>query len=150
VPRVERSANVSWEGNVARGTGLISAATGAFSQLPFSLPTRVGNAEGKTSPEELLAAAHAGCLAMSIANELTSAGAPPERLDVETTVRLDEVAGTGHRIVASTSRVRGRVDGIDRTAWERAVEAGHEGCTFSALLRDAGAEVDVNAELEGE
>lgn len=148
MPRVERSASVSWEGNVARGTGLISAATGAFSQLPYSLPTRIGNAEGKTSPEELLAGAHAGCLAMSIANELTSAGAPPERLDVETTIRLDEIDGKGHRIVASSSRVRGRV-GIDRAAWERAVEAGHEGCPFSALLRDAGADVDVSAELEG-
>jgi len=150
VPRVEQSARVSWEGNVARGTGLISAATGAFSELPYSLPARIARVEGRTSPEELLAAAHAGCLAMSVATELTQAGTPPERLDVEATIRLDEVAGVGHRVVASTATVRGRVDGIDADAWQRAVRAGHEGCTFSALLRDAGAEVTVNAELEGE
>jgi len=71
VPRIERSAKVTWEGNVARGIGTISADTGAFAALPFSLPTRIGAAEGKTSPEELLAAAHAGCFAMGLANELT-------------------------------------------------------------------------------
>ena len=73
MPRIERTAEVIWEGNVARGLGAISAGTGAFSDLPFSLPTRIGQAEGKTSPEELLAAAHAGCLSMSLASELTTA-----------------------------------------------------------------------------
>ena len=62
MPRIERSAEVVWEGNVARGRGLISAATGAFTELPYTLATRVGNPEGKTSPEELLAAAHARVL----------------------------------------------------------------------------------------
>jgi osmotically inducible protein OsmC len=146
--RVERSATVSWEGNVARGAGLISADTGAFADLPYSLPTRVGRADGKTSPEELLAAAHAGCLAMSLSNELSSAGAPPERLEVHATIRLDEVEGRGHLIVGSRVRARGRVPGLATDAWAQALVAAHEGCTFSTLLRDAGAEVTVEGELE--
>jgi osmotically inducible protein OsmC len=148
MPRIERTASVTWEGNVARGTGRISADTGAFEELPFSLPTRIGSPDGKTSPEELLAAAHAGCLAMSLASELSSAGSPPERLDVRATIRMDEVEGQGHQIVASTAEVRARVPGFARDAWEKAVEAADEGCPFSALLRRAGADVKVNAELE--
>jgi osmotically inducible protein OsmC len=148
VPRVERSAAVTWEGNVARGAGLISADSGAFAGLPYSLPTRVGQAEGKTSPEELLAAAHAGCLAMSLSNELSSAGTPPERLEVHATIRLDEVEGRGHLIVGSRVTARGRVPGLASNAWDEALVAAHEGCTFSTLLGDAGAEVTVVGELE--
>jgi lipoyl-dependent peroxiredoxin len=148
VPRIERSASVSWEGNVARGRGEISADTGAFRNLPYSLPTRIGQAEGKTSPEELLAAAHGGCLAMSLASELSKAGKPADRLDVHTTIRMDEVEGQGHQIVASAVRVRGAVPGLPKDAWERAVAEAHESCSFSALLRRAGADVTVNGELE--
>src|SRR3954467_13557418 len=99
MPRIERTAEVVWEGNVARGAGHITAGTGAFTELPYSLPTRIGAAEGKTSPEELLAAAHAGCLTMSIASELTSAGTPPDRLEVTVKIVMDEVEGEGHQIV---------------------------------------------------
>ena len=148
MPRIERTASVSWEGNVARGRGLIPADTGAFAELPFSLPTRIGQAEGNTSPEELLAAAHAGCLAMSLASELTTAGSPPERLDVRATIRMDEVEGQGHQVVASTAEIRGRVDGVSEERWREAVAAAHKGCPFSALLDRAGADVTVNAELE--
>ena len=74
MPRIERSAQVTWEGNLARGTGHVSADTGAFAELPISLPSRIGNPDGKTSPEELLAAAHAGCLATSVAGELHEGG----------------------------------------------------------------------------
>ena len=148
MPRVERGAHVSWDGNLARGVGLISAKTGAFGELPFSLPTRVGQADGKTSPEELLAAAHAACLAMSLAGELTAAGTPPERVDVDATVRLDERPGRGHLIVASNVEIRARVPGVGESAWEDAVRKADDGCTFSALLRDAGADVHVDARLE--
>ena len=80
MPRIERSADVVWEGNVARGQGHLTAGTGAFSELPFSLPSRISATAGKTSPEELLAAAHAGCLTMSLGTELTTDGTPPGRL----------------------------------------------------------------------
>jgi osmotically inducible protein OsmC len=148
MPRIERSAAVSWEGNLARGTGAISAETsGAFAELPYSLPTRVGAAEGRTSPEELLAAAHAGCYAMSLASELTDAGTPPERLDVRCRVVMDEVEGGGHRIVASEVTAVGRVPGADPQAFERAAAAADAGCPFSHLLR-ASATVTVSATLE--
>jgi lipoyl-dependent peroxiredoxin len=148
VPRVQRSADVTWEGNVARGAGTISAETGAFRELGFSLPSRIGAAEGKTSPEELLAAAHAGCYAMSLASELTQAGTPPERLEVTATVTLDEVEGGSHRIVSSEVHARARGDGIAAGSLEQAARAADDGCPFSALIKASGT-VDVQVELEG-
>jgi len=144
MPRIERSADVVWEGNVARGQGRLTAATtGAFSDLPFSLATRIGVVAGKTSPEELLAAAHAGCLTMSLATELTTAGTPPGRLDVHCTIVMDEVEGQGHQIVGSNVEIHAEVDGIDDNALAAAIELADEGCPFSALLRRAGATVNV-------
>ena len=149
MPRVDRTAHVTWEGNVARGRGTISAGTGAFGGLPYSVPTRVGRPDGKTSPEELLAAAHAGCYAMSLATELTTAGAPPERLDVTARVTLDDVPGSGHRIVASELDARVRAPGLDAGALEGPAEAADRGCTLSALIK-ASAAVSINARLEGD
>jgi osmotically inducible protein OsmC len=148
VPRVQRAADVTWEGNVARGSGTISAQTGAFSDLGYSLPTRTGKAEGKTSPEELLAAAHAACYAMSLANELAQAGTPVERLDVAATVTLDEVEGGAHRIVSSQLDARARGEGIEADALEQAAHSADDGCPLSVLIR-ASATVTVDVELEG-
>ena len=148
MPRIERNATVTWEGNVARGTGLISAGSGAFEEQPFSLPTRIGQAEGKTSPEELLASAHGGCLAMSLASELTTAGTPPERLDVQVRVVMDEVPGKGHLIVASNVDITARVPGLEASRFDAAVAAADAGCSFSVLIR-ASAAVNVEARLEG-
>jgi osmotically inducible protein OsmC len=145
MPRIVREADVSWAGNVARGEGRISAATSrAFSELPYSLATRVGAAEGRTSPEELLAAAHAACYAMSLASELSDAGSPPERLDVRCTITMDEVEGAGHRIVASLLDVRAAVADLDGARFRELVEAADAGCPFSALVK-ASAEVTVRA-----
>ena len=148
MPRIRRSADVVWEGNLARGTGHITAGTGAFSELPYSLPARIEAPADKTSPEELLAAAHAGCFGMSLAGELTAAGSPPERLDVSCTVTMDEVAGKGHVIVDSTIEANARVPDAEGDAFRRAVEAADDGCSFSKLIR-ASASVSVNARLEG-
>jgi lipoyl-dependent peroxiredoxin len=147
MPLIERSARVVWEGNVARGTGSITADTGAFSELGFSLATRIGKAEGKTSPEELLAAAHGGCLTMSLASELSQAGTPPGRLEVGCRIVMDEVEDRGHQIVASHVEIVVAVDGIDDDALQTAVVKADEGCPFSQLLRRAGAEVHVSARL---
>ena len=149
MPRIERSAQLVWEGNVARGIGSISAGTGAFADLGFSLPTRIGQPEGKTSPEELLAAAHGGCITMSLAGELTSAGTPPGRLDVAVTIVMDEVEGQGHQIVGSRVEMVARVDGVDDAALQAAVEKADTGCPFSQPLKRAGAEVSVSARLRG-
>src|SRR5262245_55014687 len=114
MPRIVREAAVTWDGNLVRGAGSLTAATsGAFTGLPYSLATRVGKAEGSTSPEELLAAAHGGCFTMSLAGELTGAGTPPGRLDVRCTITMDEVEGGGHRIVHSALDVSAHVPGID-------------------------------------
>jgi lipoyl-dependent peroxiredoxin len=150
LPRIVREAEVGWEGNLARGSGSVTAASsGAFAGLPITIASRVGNPEGKTSPEELLAAAHATCYATSLAGELSRAGTPPDRLDIHCVVTMDEVEGVGHRIVHSALEVRGRVPESDATAFARAAEAADSGCSFSALIR-ASAEVTVDATLEGD
>lgn len=148
MPRVSREAEVVWEGSSARGRGAITAASsGAFGGLPYSEPTRIGSPEGETSPEELVAAAHAACYAMSLAAELTRAKTPPERVVVRASVVLDEVEGQGHRIVASELVVTARVPGSDDDAFRSAVEAADEGCPLSALIK-ASAAVSVDAELQ--
>lgn len=148
MPRAAREAEVVWEGSSARGRGSITGvSSGAFAALPYSEPTRVGAPEGETSPEELVAAAHAGCFAMSLAAELTRARKPPERLVVRAEIVLDEVEGVGHRIVSSRLVVRARVPGIEQDAFRAAVDDAHAGCTISALVR-ASAEVSIDAELQ--
>ncbi|MGH3001510.1 MAG: OsmC family peroxiredoxin [Gaiellaceae bacterium] len=143
MPRIERSASTIWEGNLARGSGSLGAASGAFAELAFSLATRVGDPDGKTSPEELLAAAHAGCFTMSLAGELTKAGTPPGRLDIGCTIVMDEVEGQGHQIVGSRVTVRAAVDDIDERLLDAAIERADAECPFSALLKRAGAEVTI-------
>jgi osmotically inducible protein OsmC len=143
MPRIERSATTVWEGNLARGNGSITAETGAFDALGYSLATRVGAPEGKTSPEELLAAAHAGCFTMSLAGELTKAETPPGRLDVRCTIVMDEVEGQGHQIVGSVVKVSATLDGVDDAALDAAIERADAECPFSALLKRAGAEVTI-------
>jgi osmotically inducible protein OsmC len=148
VPRIERNANVVWEGNLARGSGRISGGTGAFENLEYSNAVRIGKGdEGKTSPEELLAAAHAGCFATSLAGELTRAGSPPERLNVTVNVVMDEVPEKGHLIVESQLRARARVDGIDEENFRRVIEEADAGCPFSVLIK-ASAKVSIDAEME--
>jgi osmotically inducible protein OsmC len=147
MPRIERSATLRWDGNIARGEGHIMADTGAFTDLPFSLPTRIGRAQGKTSPEELLAAAHGGCITMSLASELTQAGTPPGHLDVAVRIVMDEVEGQGHQILESHVQARVSVDGLEDDALQRAVVKADEGCPFSQLLKRAGVHVQISAAL---
>jgi lipoyl-dependent peroxiredoxin len=148
MPRIEREARISWRGNLARGGGeLTAASSGAFAGLPFSLPSRVASPEGKTSPEELLAAAHGGCITMSLAGELTQAGTPPGSLEVHVTIVMDEVEGQGHEIIASIVEATVDVEGLDDDALQAATEKAHQGCPFSRLLLRAGADVHVSARL---
>jgi lipoyl-dependent peroxiredoxin len=147
MPRITRTASVNWQGNVARGEGAISGESGALNALPYTLATRIGNPDGKTSPEELVAAAVGGCFAMSLAGELTEAGTPPEHLDVSAACTVDEVDGR-HVVTAVELRVRGTVPGIDAAAFERVAREAEQGCTMAALVRGS-AEVTVDATLEG-
>ncbi len=148
MPRSERTAEIEWEGNLARGHGLISAgSSGAFTGLPFTLASRIGSPEGKTSPEELLAAAHGGCFTTSLAGELTGLGFPPERLEVSCRVALDEIATNGHQIVGSHVTVRATVPGVDGPTFAEAVRLADEGCPFASMLKRSGADVTVDAAL---
>jgi osmotically inducible protein OsmC len=146
VPRIVREAAVAWDGSLSRGTGVARAGAGAF-ELPIDLPARIGDPGGTTSPEELLAAAHAGCYTMSLAGEVARAGGTVERLDVTCTVTMDEVPDKGHLIVASALEARGRATGIDAAGFERAAQVADDGCSFSALIR-ASASVSVSAVLD--
>jgi osmotically inducible protein OsmC len=143
VPRIERSAKVEWEGSVARGAGTISGDTGAFSGLPYTLASRLGDPEGKTSPEELLAAATAGCFTTSLGSELARDGTPPTRLEVQCVIVMDEVPDQGHQIVGAQLAVLTDVEAVSEEALAAAIERADEGCPFSALLKRAGATVTV-------
>jgi osmotically inducible protein OsmC len=148
MPRIERKAQIVWEGNVARGAGSITAASsGAFTNLPYSLPSRVGQPEGKTSPEELLAAAHGGCITMSLAGELVGAGTPPGRIDVTCLIVMDEIDGQGHQIVGSHVDAVVAAEGLDDAGLQAVLVKADESCPFSSLLKRAGAEVQVAARL---
>jgi osmotically inducible protein OsmC len=136
-----------WEGSLSRGSGVVGAdSSGSFS-LPFTLASRVSDPEGKTSPEELLAAAHACCFSTSLAGEVARAGGTVVRLDVTCVITMDEVEGGHHRIVASALDARGQVEGLDAAGFSRAADEADSGCPFSALVR-ASASVTVQAELE--
>jgi osmotically inducible protein OsmC len=147
VPRFTRNASIRWEGNLARGEGSLSGDSGAFDGLPYTLATRIGNPEGKTSPEELMAAAVGSCFAMSLAGELTRADTPAERLDVSAACTVDEVDGR-HLVTEVELEVRGRVPGIDPETFIRTAMEAEQGCTMSTLVR-ASADVSVEAILEG-
>ena len=134
---IERTATCTWEGTLAGGAGRLDA-PGLDGRI--ALPTRTGPAGADTSPEELLAAAHAGCYAMALAAVLTGAEVPPGRLDVRCTIAVDEVDGA-LRITRSTLIVDADVDGLSRDALRAAMDAADMSCPYSALLRDAAADV---------
>lgn len=148
MPRIERTAEAVWQGRVASGSGTISGrSSGAFA-LDYSEPTRVGDPAGQTSPEELIAAAHAGCFAMSLAGEISRLHVEPRRVSVTATCVMDEVEGRGHLVVASELRVEADLPGLDEAAFHEAVERADAGCPISTLIRGTAA-VTVSAELAG-
>jgi osmotically inducible protein OsmC len=146
MPRIVREAEIDWEGTTARGSGVVRAgSTGSF-ELSATIASRVEVVEGKTSPEELLAAAHATCFVTSLGSELARIGTPPERMQVRCTITMDEVEGGHHRIVASEISARAVAAGADAETLADAAQAADEGCPFSALIR-ATATVTVEATL---
>jgi osmotically inducible protein OsmC len=147
MPRIVRAAEIDWEGTTARGSGVVRAAsTGSF-ELSATIASRIEVIEGKTSPEELLAAAHAICFVTSLGSELARMGTPPERMHVRCTITMDEVEGGHHRIVHSAISARGAAPGADPATFAKAAEDADAGCPFSALIR-ASATVTVDATLE--
>jgi lipoyl-dependent peroxiredoxin len=149
MPRIVREADVTWEGTVSRGAGVVRASSSGAFELPITIAARIGDPAGKTSPEELVASAHAACYVTSLGSELARAGTPPERMVVQCRVTMDEVEGGDHRIVASHLRATVSAPGSDSASVARAAEAADAGCPISALVR-ASATVTVEATLEGE
>jgi lipoyl-dependent peroxiredoxin len=148
MPRIVREAQIDWEGTTARGSGVVRALSSGSFELASTIASRVEIHQGKTSPEELLAAAHATCWVTSLGSELARLGIPPERMNVHCTITMDEVEGAGHRIVASHIAARGVVPGADADSFAGAAAAADAGCSFSALIR-ASATVTYDATLEG-
>jgi osmotically inducible protein OsmC len=148
MPRIVREADITWEGTVSRGSGVVRASSSGAFDLPVTLASRIGEPEGKTSPEELLAAAHASCFVTSLGSELHRAGAPAERVDVHCTITMDEVEGKGHLIVHSALAARVVAPGADDAILAEAAKAADDGCPFSSLIK-ASATVTYEATLEG-
>ena len=115
---VHRTAQVEWTGSIARGSGVASGGSGAIGALPITLASRFGEPEGKTSPEELIAAAHAGCFTMALGSILAGQGTPPERLHVTATVTL-ETSDTP-TIASSHLDVHGVVPRVDAATFDQA------------------------------
>ena len=143
-----RRAEVNWSGDLPSGKGTVSGATsGAFKNLEVSWPRRSeADANGITSPEELLAASHASCYAMALSGGLARAGGKPESLVVSAEVTFDRVDG-GFKVVSSVLTVRGKVGGLDQAGFQQAAEAAKDGCPISQALK-GNVELSVTATLE--
>lgn len=142
-----RRADAVWTGDLLSGSGVVSASTtGVFSELPVTWAARTEAPGGKTSPEELLAAAHAACFSMALSSNLAKAGHPPERLEVGAEVTFDK-REAGWKVASSALTVRGRVPGISADEFERLAEAAKDGCPISSALK-GNVELSVEATLE--
>ncbi len=140
----ESSATTIWQGSLEQGRGETTTASGTLESVEVTWPARVERTEGTTSPEELLAAAHAACYCMGLSHELDGAGHEAARL--EATVVVSFVPGEG--VKSSHVTVKGSVDGIDEAGFEQAAQAAGEGCPISGALK-GNVEITVDATLEG-
>jgi osmotically inducible protein OsmC len=130
-----RTANVVWSGDLASGSGMITYVTsGVFSRLPISWASRTSAHEGKTSPEELLAAAHASCFSMAFSARLGKNGTPATNLDVRAEVTFEQLE-SGWKVAASKLIVQGTVPGIDKATFDRLADDAKDNCPISAALK---------------
>jgi osmotically inducible protein OsmC len=142
---IERNAHATWEGDLRGGSGKFDVGSGAISGQEVTFASRFEEPGGKTSPEELIAAAHATCFSMALAGGLARAGHPPTRLETDGLVTLDQVDGA-FRITSVKLSVRGEVDGLDEEAFRAAAEEAKEGCPVSNALADS-IEITLDASL---
>ena len=141
----ERRANVVWKGNLFQGSGTFDLASSEAAQgLPITWASRTERPDGKTSPEELIAAAHASCFAMAFSNTLAEQGNDPEELDISAVCTFD--AGQ-LKITTVVLDVRGKVPGLDAEGFQNAAEQAEQGCPVSNALR-GNVDIQVNASLD--
>lgn len=141
----ERRAEIVWEGDLPRGSGRFTVGSGAMEEQAVTWASRTERSDGKTSPEELIAAAHGSCFAMALSNVLAEGGTPPERLEITAvcTFDVDNV-----KVSSADLDIRGRVPGMDAEDFQNAVEQADQGCPVSNALR-GNVEIRVTASLEG-
>jgi osmotically inducible protein OsmC len=142
---IERHARATWEGDLRSGTGRFDVGSGAITGQEVTFASRFQDSGGKTSPEELIAAAHATCLSMALANGLAQAGHPPTRLETDAVATLDQT-DAGFRITSMRISVRGEVDGIEEEAFRAAAEEAKTGCPVSNALA-GNVEITLDASL---
>ncbi|HUB31714.1 MAG TPA: OsmC family protein [Bryobacteraceae bacterium] len=130
---MKRTANAQWRGDLKTGTGTMSTATGVLSNAPYSFRTRFEDAQG-TNPEELLAAAHAGCFSMALSAQLAQAGLTADSIETRCEISLEKQPD-GFAITASHLDVRARVPGASQEAFDKAVQAAKTGCPVSKLYK---------------
>lgn len=144
----ERSARTIWQGDLETGEGRTTSATGTFSDLPMSLPSRIGDANGYSSPEDMLAGAHSGCLAMNLSGTLAKNGTPPDRLDVNATVGVAPKEGGGLEVTHSHVTVSGKVPGLTADEFRKMAEQAEATCPVSNALR-GNIEITMEVNFEG-
>jgi osmotically inducible protein OsmC len=144
---LERRADAVWEGDLQSGSGRVAPESGAWPEVPVNWRARTESPDGMTSPEELLAAAHASCFAMALSNGLAQVGHAPERLVVSAAVTFGPRREGGFAVKSSKLDVRGRVQGIDAEAFQDAAFAAGEGCPISVAL-NGNVPIEVQAELD--
>lgn len=132
--KAQRRAEMTWNGNLVRGNGQVKVGSGVVEALPMTWASRTERADGKTSPEELMAAAHAGCYAMALALTLAEEGTPPERLRVAAVCTLEEIEGKP-KITSMDLEVHGQVAGLDTAGFEQAAQKAEQLCPVSNALR---------------
>ena len=142
---VERTANAQWQGDLMGGSGTVSTASGVVEEATVKWSSRAERAEQNTSPEELIAAAHASCISMALAHGLAEAGKEPRQLDTEATATFDQIDG-GFKMTTMRITIRGEVDGIEEGAFREAAEDAAENCPVSQALK-GNVEVTLDASL---
>ena len=140
---MQNKASAVWKGDLKGGSGTISANSGVLSDAAYTFATRFEGSAG-TNPEELIAAAHAGCFSMALSHELAQAGLTPDRVSTTATVTLEQVEG-GFAVTKIHLDCSAKVPGADQAAFEEKASGAKAGCPISKLLN---AEISLNAVLE--
>ncbi|MDF0651329.1 MAG: OsmC family peroxiredoxin [Nitrospira sp. LK265] len=129
---MQRKGSAVWQGDLKTGKGTLSTDSGVLSQTQYSFPTRFESGKG-TNPEELIAAAHAGCFTMAASAQLSNAGLVSEKLETTATVTFEKLEA-GWMVTGILLDVKGRVPNTDQAAWEKVTQAAKAGCPISCLL----------------
>lgn len=139
---MKRTGSAQWHGDLKSGTGTVTVASGVLSQTPYSFHTRFGDAKG-TNPEELLAAAHAGCFTMALSAQLAEAGLKADNLETSCTISLEQKDG-GFAITESHLELKATIPGASEEAFQKATAAAKAGCPVSKLYNT---NITLNAKL---